>query len=275
MIKIILGAVSYDPKVVPIWDIAREHFTARGVGLEYALFSSYEFQVEAALNGFIDIAWNTNVAYLQTLNASGGAAKAIAMRDTDVGFTSKLIARANAKFAQLDDLNGKTIAFGSADSAQAKILPFYYLEEAGVRFSPLLFDSDLGKHGDTGRSEYEALEAVRSGRADAAAVGGSTWVRMQESGVFAEGEIVSFWTSEGYCHCNFTALPSVENEKLQAFEETLFAMDANDAQIKKMMTMEGLNRWIKTGEAELEGYKSLAIAMKRYDLYKTFRLRSS
>ncbi|MDR2638585.1 MAG: PhnD/SsuA/transferrin family substrate-binding protein, partial [Helicobacteraceae bacterium] len=183
MIRVVLGAVAYDPKVVPIWDIARDHFASRGVNLEYALFSSYGFQTEAALKGHIDIAWNTNVAYIQTRYAANGAAIALAMRDTDIGFTSKLIARATSGFKSLSDLNGKTVALGSADSAQAKIMPLYYLQEAGVKFSPLLFDSDIGKHGDTGRSEYEALEALRSGKADAAAVGSSTWARMQESGV--------------------------------------------------------------------------------------------
>ncbi|MDR2638812.1 MAG: PhnD/SsuA/transferrin family substrate-binding protein, partial [Helicobacteraceae bacterium] len=126
------------------------------------------------------------------------------------------------------------------------------------------------KHGDTGRSEYEALEALRSGKADAAAVGSSTWARMQESGVFGEGEIVSFWTSEGYCHCNFTALSSVAKEKLAAFEETLFAMDHNNPEIRKMMAMEGLNRWVKTGAEELKGYEALFAAMKRYDLLKSW-----
>lgn len=270
MKTIILGAVAYDPKVVPIWDIVRDYYNAHGVRMDYVLFSNYEFQVEALLKGFIDVAWNTNVAWLQTLNATGGKARALAMRDTDIDFTTKLITRANSGIKKLSDLNGKTVALGSGDSAQAAILPKHYLDQAGLTYKELRFNSDMGKHGDTGRSEYDVLGAVRSGQADAGAVGSTTWVRMLESGEFAEGEIESFWTSPGYCHCNFTVLPGADGALCDTFTRTLLDMDPKEPIIKKMMVMEGLNRWVKTGPAKLHGYDDLAAAMKKQDLYKGF-----
>ena len=33
------------------------------------------------------------------------------------------------------------------------------------------FDTDIGKHGDTGRSELDAVDAVLAGEADVAAIG--------------------------------------------------------------------------------------------------------
>ncbi|GHV04740.1 phosphate ABC transporter substrate-binding protein [Campylobacterota bacterium] len=270
MKTMILGAVAYDPKIVLIWDIIRDYFNFRGTRLDYLLFSNYEFQVQSLLNGTIDIAWNTNVAWLETLHASGGAAKALIMRDTDTNFTSKLIARAESKIKSLSDLNGKTVALGSADSAQAAILPKYYIDREGVRFNELRFNSDVGKHGDTGRSENSVLEAVKSGKADAGAVGSSTWIRMLEGGEFAEGEIESFWTTPEYCHCNFTALAAADTALCDLFVKTLLGMDANDPQIRKMMAMEGLNRWVKTTADHLRGYNDLSAAMDKYDLYKGF-----
>ena len=38
---IMLGAVAYDPKVIPIWDIIRDYFNDSGVRLDYILFSNY------------------------------------------------------------------------------------------------------------------------------------------------------------------------------------------------------------------------------------------
>ncbi len=72
------------------------------------------------------------------------------------------------------------------------------------------FDSDVGKHGDTGRSEREALAAVLDGRANAAAVGAASWDVFVRSGEVPPGRLAPFWTSPPYSHCNFTAMPSLD-----------------------------------------------------------------
>ena len=52
---IMLGAVAYDPKVIPIWDIIRDNFNENGVRLDYILFSNYEAQVENLYSNKIDV----------------------------------------------------------------------------------------------------------------------------------------------------------------------------------------------------------------------------
>src|SRR6476646_9314663 len=95
-----LGAVAYDPKVVTIWEGMRAYFAAEAkLDVQVVLFQSYEAQVTALLGEDphaprIDIAWNTNLAYVQSATWSRGACRAIAMRDTDLGWTSKIIALA-------------------------------------------------------------------------------------------------------------------------------------------------------------------------------------
>ena len=88
-----VGAVVYDPKVVPIWEGIRAYFAQAPVGMDFVLFSNYEAQVEALLGERIDIAWNTNLAYVRTFLATDGACRVLAMRDTDVEFLSTLVAR--------------------------------------------------------------------------------------------------------------------------------------------------------------------------------------
>ena len=61
---LVIGAVAYDPKVVPIWESMRAYFREAGVPIDYVLFSNYEAQVDALFAGSIDLAWNTNVAYV-------------------------------------------------------------------------------------------------------------------------------------------------------------------------------------------------------------------
>src|SRR5258706_8614320 len=115
---LVLGAVAYDPKVVTIWEMIRDWYRERGQPLDYVLFGSYEQQVEALLARHIDIAWNTNVAWLRVQKRCEGRARALAMRDADLEFLTVLVARPDARVATLVDLRGRTVALGSADSSQ-------------------------------------------------------------------------------------------------------------------------------------------------------------
>src|ERR1700759_1034596 len=163
-----LGAVAYDPKVVTIWEGMRRYFHEEAhLPVEVVLFQSYEAQVGALLAQpdesmpHIDIAWNTNLAWLQSDEWSGHACRAVAMRDTDLGWMTKLIAVAGGPVSTPADLKNLTVALGSRDSGHAAILPVYFLEELGMRegqdYRTLRFNTDLGKHGDTGTSEVEVL----------------------------------------------------------------------------------------------------------------------
>ena len=89
---ITVGVVAYDPKVVTIWEGIKDHFTANHLATDFVLFSNYDAQVDALLKGWIDIAWNTNLAYVKVYRKTGGKCGVLAMRDTDVGFTTTIIA---------------------------------------------------------------------------------------------------------------------------------------------------------------------------------------
>ena len=59
---LVLGAVAYDPKVITIWEGFRAWFGAQDYDFDYVLFSNYERQVDAHLEGAIDVAWNSPLA---------------------------------------------------------------------------------------------------------------------------------------------------------------------------------------------------------------------
>lgn len=281
MKTILLGAVAYDPKVVGIWDIIRDYSNEYGCKLDYVLFSNYERQVDSLLKGHIDIAWNTNVAWIRTLNATDNKAKAIAMRDTDTAWTTKFIAKKDSKINSLEDLKGKKVGVGSADSSQATIMAIYYLNKNGLKIKDsdinnseidkesvniIRYNSDLGKHGDTGKSEWDVLECIKNGSLDAGTIGSNTWIRILEEGLYPDGELVSFYTSPEFCHCNFSVMPETDAEISDNFVKMLMSQKKENPVIKKMMAMEGLNEWIITGEKELKGYDTLYEAMREQKL---------
>src|SRR5262245_65016957 len=116
---ILIGAVAYDPRVVPIWEGMRDYFRAAGPPIDYVLFSNYDRQVQALLDRHIDIAWNTNLAWVKVHRRTNGDCRALAMRDADVGFKTVFVAREGSGVKSLTDVRGKRLALGSADSAHA------------------------------------------------------------------------------------------------------------------------------------------------------------
>ncbi len=261
-----LGAVAYDAKVVPIWEGMRRYFHEEAnLPVEIVLFQSYESQNAALLGEAgaprIDIAWHTNLAYVQALQWSKGACKPIAMRDADIGWTSKIIAPKGGAVAKLTDLRGKKLALGSRDSGHAAILPVYFLAQQGLvenmDYKSQRFNTDLGKHGDTGTSEVDVLKAVMSGTADAGAVGSPFWAGVEEKGLVPKGSVEVIWTSPPYNHCMFTARKGLPAEHSEAFAKALFGMNWDNPNHRPVLEAEGLKKWIGPST---DGYEALVAA---------------
>ncbi len=258
---ILLGAVAYDPRVVPIWEGMRAYFRDQGVPLDFALFSNYERQVESLLSGHIDIAWNTPLAHVRVQRRTQGRSLSLGMRDSDRDFHAKVLVRKDAGVRQVADLRGKVLAVGSRDSTQARILPLHFLRTAGVDLGGvrlLPFDTDLGKHGDTGSSELDVLAALHDGRAQAGTVGDLIWVQEQAAGRVDPGKIEVLWTTPGFDHCMFDALPTLPPERAERFQRALFAMSWEHPQHRRILELEGLKQWLPPRD---EGYQSLREAL--------------
>ena len=265
-----LGAVAYDPKVVPIWEGMRRYFRDEArLDVEVVLFQSYEAQVQALLAASgdptprIDIAWNTNLAFLQAREWSARACRPLAMRDTDLGWTTLIVAPSGGAVASIDDLRGRTIALGSRDSGHAAILPVHFLSEQnlveGRDYKSLRINTDVGKHGDTGTSEVEVLRAVLDGRADAGAVGSPFWSGVQDQKLVPTGALSVVWSSPPYSHCMFTARGDLEPEIEKRFTDALLQMSFDNPAHKPILEAEGLRRWIS---ADVNGYGSLESACR-------------
>jgi ABC-type phosphate/phosphonate transport system substrate-binding protein len=232
--------------------------------VEIVLFQSYEAQVVALLAQpgeavpRIDIAWNTNLAYLQADEWSGHACRAVAMRDTDLGWMTKIVAASGGPISTLSDLKDRTLAIGSRDSGHAAILPVHFLEQQGMHegrdYRALRFNSDVGKHGDTGTSEVEVVRAILDGRADAGAVGNRFWKTVHDERLVPEGALREVWSSPEYNHCMFTARPDLDPERERRFAEALSAMSYDNPVHRPILEAEGLKRWLPP---HVDGYTAL------------------
>jgi phosphonate transport system substrate-binding protein len=274
-----VGAVAYTPKVVMIWEGMRNYFHEEAhLPVEVVLFQSYETQVMALLAQpgdavpCIDIAWNTNLAYLQADEWSRHSCRAVAMRDTDLGWLTKIVAVTGGPISTVAHLKGLTLALGSRDSGHAAILPVHFLEQQGLRegkdYQTLRFDSDVGKHGDTGTSEVEVVRAVLDGRADAGAIGHPFWNTVRSERLVPEGALTEIWSSPPYNHCMFTARPDLDREQERRFAEALSAMSYDKPVHRAILDAEGLQRWLPP---HVDGYGELREAAARQGFFKQRR----
>jgi ABC-type phosphate/phosphonate transport system substrate-binding protein len=248
MSVIVLGAVAYDAKVVPIWEGFKAYFESHGLAFDFVLYSSYERQVAAHLRGDIDVAWNSPLAWVQTQRAAPDRAQAIAMRDTDRDLTSVVLVRAGAGSAPgsgaevhtVADL--RTVGVGARDSPQATLIPLLALADAGARVEVIHHDVLVGKHGDHVGGEREAVKALLAGTVDAACVIDGNRLAFAREGLFAPNQLRVLLQTAPYDHCNFTVL--TDTPAIARFRELLLAMSYDDPVVRPLLDMEGLTRWL-------------------------------
>ena len=272
-----VGAVAYNPKVVTIWEGMRRYFHEEAhLPVEVVLFQTYEAQVLAllALMGEavprIDIAWNTNLAYLQADEWSGHACRAVAMRDTDLGWMTKIVAVTGGSFSSLADLKGRTLAIGSRDSGHAAILPVHFLEQEGMHegkdYRTLRFDSDVGKHGDTGTSEVEVVPMpCLTDELTQARLAVLSWETVRSERLVPEGSLREVWSSPAYSHCMFTARPDLDKELENRFVHALLSMSYDNPAHRPILEAEGLQRWLLP---DVGGYGALRQAAAQQGFFE-------
>ncbi len=263
-----IGAVAYDPKVVTIWEGFKAYFARCGVAIDYVLYSNYDSQVLANLAGEIDVAWNSPLAWVKTQIESGGRCHALAMRDTDRDLTTKILVHKDSGLTALAHLADKTVAVGASDSPQATLIPLSMLADQGV--SPgkdcrvLYHNVMVGKHGDHVGGERDAARALATGDADAACVLDGNYTVFINEGTLDPGTTRVLASTPPYDHCNFTALSELLESRTRPFVEALLAMSFDDPEVRSLMELEGLRKWLP---ARTSGYEQLEKAVERFSVH--------
>src|ERR1700752_3517719 len=217
---VLLGAVAYDPKVVTIWDGFRTWLRSSGLDFDYVLYSNYERQVCDLVDGRIDVAWNSPLAWVRARRLAAFrevALTPVTMRDTDCDLRSVIVVRADSAVTSLGDLAGHIVAAGAVDSPQATLLPLSLLRSAGLvpgeDVTVRRFDVGVGLHGDHVGGERAAARALfapdPADRVDAACMIDSNLLLFGREGVLPAGAVRVLAQTPAYDHCTMTAGPSV------------------------------------------------------------------
>jgi phosphonate transport system substrate-binding protein len=281
MTGVLLGAVAYDPKVVTIWDGFRSWLRDAGdLDFDYVLYSNYERQVSDLVDGRIDVAWNSPLAWVRARRlaaARGVPLTPVTMRDTDCDLRSVVVVRADSPVTALADLADRVVASGAVDSPQATLLPLSLLRSAGLTPGTDVrvrrFDIGVGLHGDHIGGEREAARALfavdPADRVDAACMIDSNLLLFAREGVLPAGAVRVLAQTPPYDHCTMTAGPSADADvfdksDISRFGELLLGMDYADASLRPLLDLEGLKQW---QPPRLSGYEQLERAVDQAGFY--------
>src|SRR5690606_19452221 len=108
-----------------------------GLDVEYVPVPDYAASVSLFAAGDLDLVFYGGLTGVQA-RLQAEDAIVIAQRDIDEVFTSIFIANAEAGFAPVDDVEGLTVfagtrfTFGSETSTSGRLMPSYFLSQAGV-----------------------------------------------------------------------------------------------------------------------------------------------
>jgi phosphonate transport system substrate-binding protein len=274
---VLLGAVAYDPKVVTIWDGFRAWLRGPGdLDFDYVLYSNYERQVTDLVDGRIDAAWNSPLAWVRARRlaaARGVKLTPVTMRDTDRDLRSVIVVRADSPVTSLADLKGRTVATGAVDSPQATLLPLSLLRSAGLEPGKDVrvkrFDIGVGLHGDHIGGERDAARALfapdPADRVDAACMIDGNLLLFGREGLLPAGSVRVLAQTPPYDHCTMTAVGAAgSNPAVSRFGDLLRGMDYADPGLRQLLDLEGLKEW---RPPRLSGYDQLEQAVDEAGFY--------
>ena len=263
MESLMVGAVAYDAKVVPIWEGIREYFRGAPVEMDVVWFSNYEAQVDALLAGFdrdrVEHEPGVRCGRTTRPTARAGCSRC----GTRMwGSQTLLVGQAGRADRRRTDLKGQDAGdrqrrFGAGgDHAR------HYLDRCGApagrgRLELLRFDTDVGKHGDTGTERARGVDrgARRPGRrcCGRRRVVGRPRPRRRRAARKAWPLLDLASVQPLQLH---GARRRSTSDRADAWTRHLMAMDWANTDHRRILELEGLHEWVAPGRSTATGTSS-------------------
>lgn len=190
--------------------VADELSRQLGVKVVYVPVVDYAAAVSAFRTGGLDLVWFGGLTGVQARLQKPGA-RVIAQRDIDVAFRTVFIANSRSGLKPvnsqkgLSELKGKRFTFGSESSTSGRLMPQYFLGQAGVKLS----DFAGGAPGFSG-SHDATIALVQSGAYDAGAVNEQVWRTNLREGKASRSKVFVLWKTPGYPDYHWIAQPDLD-----------------------------------------------------------------
>ncbi len=220
-----------------------------GVPVEYKPVTDYAASVTAFRVGDLDLVWFGGLTGVQARLQVDGA-QALVQRDTDPEFHSVFIANkasgltALADVSQLSQLRGRLFTFGSESSTSGRLMPQYYLSQAGVTLDD--FKGEVGFSG----SHDATIDLVEAGTYEAGALNENVWKGRVDAGGVDLDKVLVIWRTPGYHDYHWVIRPDVIERYGEDFidkvTQAFVKLDPNDAEHKQILDLFSAERFIAT-----------------------------
>lgn len=220
--------------------------------VEFVPVADYAAVVEALAADRIDMAWLGGFTFVQARLKTGNAVPLV-QREQDAEFTSKFIT-SDPAVKSLQDLKGKTFAFGSVSSTSGSLMPRYFMLQDGIK--PEDFFSRVAYSG-----AHDATAAwVQAGKADAGVLNASVWQKLVDAGKVDTDKVKVFATTPTYYDYNWTVRGNLDADLQAKIKAAFLALDPAKPEQKAILDLQAASRFIETQPANYEGIEEAARA---------------
>ncbi|WP_439887891.1 putative selenate ABC transporter substrate-binding protein [Pseudomonas sp. MBLB4123] len=227
-----------------------------GMPVEFVPVTDYAAVVEALAADRIDLAWLGGFTFVQARLKSGDAAHAaipLVQRAEDEKFTSKIIS-ADPAVHSLQDLKGKTFAFGSVSSTSGSLMPRYFMLKDGIK--PEDFFSRIAYSG-----AHDATAAwVQAGKADGGVLNASVWDKLVAAGKVDTDKVRVIATTPPYYDYNWTVRGNLDPALRDKLKAAFLALDPANPEHKAILDLQAASRFIETQAENYQGIEEAARA---------------
>jgi phosphonate transport system substrate-binding protein len=223
-----------------------------GMKVEFVPVSDYAAVVEALAADRLDMAWLGGFTFVQTRLKTGNAIPLV-QREQDATFTSKFIT-GNPAVKSLQDLKGKTFAFGSVSSTSGSLMPRYFMQKDGI--NPEEFFSRVAYSG-----AHDATVAwVQAGKVDGGVLNASVWDKLVASGKVDTTKVVVLQTTPTFYDYNWTVRGNLDPALTAKIQAAFLALDPAKPADKVILDLQAATRFIPTKAENYTGIEDAARA---------------
>ena len=223
------------------------------VQVRYVPVTDYAAAVSAFRTGDLDLVWFGGLTGVQARLQKPGA-RVLAQRDIDASFHTIFIANARSGIKPitgvqgLSQLKGKRFTFGSESSTSGRLMPQYFLGQAGVKLN----DFAGGAPGFSG-SHDATIALVQSGAYDAGAVNEQVWRASLHDGKANRSRVVAIWKTPGYPDYHWIAQGNLDKRFGSGFttrlQKAILSWRPQDPEQKQILSLFGAQQFTAANPA--------------------------
>jgi len=223
--------------------------TSLGIPVRYVPLTDYAASVTAYRRGDLDMVFFGGLTGVQARTQVPGSVP-LAQRDVDERFRSVFIATTASGIAPVGDvpglraLSGRSLTFGSESSTSGRLMPQYFLDQAGVAPNAL-----RGPAGFSG-SHDATIAVVSSGAYEAGALNATVWDQRLAAGTVDTTRVREIFRTPTYHDYHWLARPDIDDQlgagTTGRIRDALLGLRATDPVDKNILDLFGAGSFVPT-----------------------------